>query len=196
MRPGAGSANIFVGRDGDMDVLRTALDEAVSGQGRLVMMAGEPGIGKTRVASELAAYAQTQAARVFWGWCYEGEGAPPYWPWVQPIRAFIRASAPAELEVAWKWDVPQNRHSEERSDEAPTPSRVLDNVGKSLSPSAKILRFSQNGMPLGSVEARPRKWDCGSLGVWLQSSLSSIEDAVVHALGVGEVHQAAQRLKV
>ena len=97
MRTGAASANIFVGRDGDMAALRTALDEAVSGQGRLVMMSGEPGIGKTRIASELATYAQMQDARVYWGWCYEGEGAPPYWPWVQPIRSLIRGAAPSDL---------------------------------------------------------------------------------------------------
>ena len=42
----------------------------------MVMLAGEPGIGKTRIAQELAHYAEAQGARLLRGWCYEGEGAP------------------------------------------------------------------------------------------------------------------------
>ena len=41
---------IFVGRQREMSELRAALDNAMSGNGRLVMLAGEPGIGKTRIA--------------------------------------------------------------------------------------------------------------------------------------------------
>ena len=66
-----------------------ALDDAMSGQGRLVMLVGEPGIGKTRTARELAAHAERQGAQVLWGWCYEDEGAPSYWPWVQSIGSFV-----------------------------------------------------------------------------------------------------------
>ena len=54
------------------------------------MLVGEPGIGKTRTAQELAAYAETRGAQVLWGRCYEEEGAPPYWPWVQPIRSYVQ----------------------------------------------------------------------------------------------------------
>ena len=60
-----------------MAELRAALDDAISGQGRLVMLAGEPGIGKTRTAQELASYAQEQGVNVLWGWCHEEVGAPP-----------------------------------------------------------------------------------------------------------------------
>ena len=56
--------------------LQAALDDALPGQGRLVMLAGEPGIGKTRTAQELAGYAQTLGVQVLWGRCYEEEGAP------------------------------------------------------------------------------------------------------------------------
>ena len=82
----------FVGRERELEELRTALDDAVSGQGRMVMLAGEPGIGKTRIARELASYAEQQGARVLWGWCYDQEGAPPYWPWAQPIRAYVQVT--------------------------------------------------------------------------------------------------------
>ena len=58
------------------------------------MLVGEPGIGKTRTAQELATYAERRGAQVLWGRCYEGEGAPPYWPWVQPLRSYIQKMAP------------------------------------------------------------------------------------------------------
>jgi len=72
---------VFVGRNQEMAQLEAALDDALSGQGRLVMLVGEPGIGKTRTAQELAVLAEQRGALVLWGRCYEGEGAPPYWPW-------------------------------------------------------------------------------------------------------------------
>ena len=80
----------FVGRRHEMTQLETTLAEAMSGQGRLVLLAGEPGIGKTRTAQELASLAESLGAKVFWGWSYEEEGAPPYWPWVQTIRAYVQ----------------------------------------------------------------------------------------------------------
>ncbi len=72
--------SLFVGRQREMAELKAAVDDALSGQGRLVMLVGEPGIGKTRTTQELASYAESQGAKVFWGRCYEDEGTPPYWP--------------------------------------------------------------------------------------------------------------------
>ena len=80
-----------------MGELRAALEGALAGQGGLVMLAGEPGIGKTRTSQELTAYSETQGARALWGRCYEGEGAPPYWPWVQPLRAYVQQRNPEQL---------------------------------------------------------------------------------------------------
>jgi DNA-binding CsgD family transcriptional regulator len=74
-----------------------ALEDALSGRGRLVMLAGEPGIGKTRTARELGSHAEALGAQVLWGWCYEVEGAPPYWPWVQPIRSYFQQRDPEQL---------------------------------------------------------------------------------------------------
>jgi predicted ATPase len=80
----------FVGRQREMGKLKAVLEDALSGQGQLLMLVGEPGIGKTRTAQELAAHAETRGAQVLWDWCYEEEGAPPFWPWVQPIRAYVQ----------------------------------------------------------------------------------------------------------
>ena len=78
-------------------MLRSALGEALSGQGRLLVVSGEPGIGKTRTAQELTIYAKTRGAQVLWGRCYEGEGAPPYWPWIQPLKTYLERTSPQEL---------------------------------------------------------------------------------------------------
>jgi predicted ATPase len=100
-RPGHQSesrqSSIFVGRQHEMDMLRTTLEDALAGQGRLVMLGGEPGIGKTRTAQELATIAVQQGGQVLWGRCYEEHGAPPYWPWVQSIRAYVHESRLPQL---------------------------------------------------------------------------------------------------
>jgi predicted ATPase len=87
----------FVGRQREIGELKVDLEEALSGQGRLVMLVGEPGIGKTRTARELAAHATLQGAGVLWGRCYAEPGAPPYWPWVQVIRSYVRDHSADEL---------------------------------------------------------------------------------------------------
>ena len=77
---------VFVGRQREMGELGAAVEDALAGRGRLAMLVGEPGIGKTRTAQQLAVVAGQRGAQVLWGWCYEAEGAPPFWPWVQPLR--------------------------------------------------------------------------------------------------------------
>ena len=59
--------DVFVGRQRELAQLRSALDNALSGHGRIVMLVGEPGIGKTRTAQELAALAEARGAQVLWG---------------------------------------------------------------------------------------------------------------------------------
>ena len=87
----------FVGRQRELGELTSALDDAIAGRGRLVMLVGEPGIGKTRTARELSTIAEQRGAQALWGRCYEGEGAPPYWPWVQPIRAYVQQAEAERL---------------------------------------------------------------------------------------------------
>jgi DNA-binding CsgD family transcriptional regulator/tetratricopeptide (TPR) repeat protein len=86
----AAPADKFVGRQRELEVLQGAFEQACAGHGRIVMLAGEPGIGKTRTAQELAGHAVRREAAVLWGRCHEEAGAPPYWPWVQIIRASLR----------------------------------------------------------------------------------------------------------
>ena len=86
-RATAGGGEVFVGRERELAALGTALDQALAGEGRIVMLSGEPGIGKTRTAQMLARYAEPHDVRVLWGRCYEEPGAPPFWPWLQVIAA-------------------------------------------------------------------------------------------------------------
>jgi DNA-binding CsgD family transcriptional regulator/tetratricopeptide (TPR) repeat protein len=97
-RPKGPGRSTFVGRQREMGKLKGVLEGALSGQGQLLMLVGEPGIGKTRTAQELAAYAETRDAQVLWGWCYEEEGAPPFWPWLQPIRSYIQRRDAKQLQ--------------------------------------------------------------------------------------------------
>lgn len=91
------SEGIFVGRQQEMANLQGALENALSNRGRLVMLAGEPGIGKTRTAHELATHAAGLGVQVLWGRCYETPGAPPFWPWVQIIRSYSRGGDAEDL---------------------------------------------------------------------------------------------------
>ena len=77
----------FVGRALELAQLDNGLAAAIAGHGRLFLLSGEPGIGKTRLAEQFAAQASLQGMRVMWGRCWEGGGAPAYWPIIQIIRA-------------------------------------------------------------------------------------------------------------
>ena len=84
-----GVLDLFVGRDAELAELAAGLEDALSGRGRLFLIAGEPGIGKTRLAEQLAVHALGRGARVLWGRCWEGGGAPAYWPWTQLLRPLL-----------------------------------------------------------------------------------------------------------
>ena len=79
----------FVGRERERAELRAALDDADNGRGRLFLISGEPGIGKTRLADELAAEAASRGMRVAWGRCWETAAAPAYWPLVEIVRSLV-----------------------------------------------------------------------------------------------------------
>ncbi len=98
----------FVGRAELLTRLHAALDDAVAGRGRTVVLLGEPGIGKTRSAEMLAATARQRGVAVLTGRAYESDTAPAFWPWVQVLRALARvpgivawlaADAPLSAEV-------------------------------------------------------------------------------------------------
>jgi DNA-binding winged helix-turn-helix (wHTH) protein len=89
----------FVGREKPLAALCSAVDASAAGRLRVVLLAGEPGIGKTRTLAELAREAAARGVRWLEGRCYEGEGAPAFWPWVQVLRALV-SDAPSSALAA------------------------------------------------------------------------------------------------
>jgi DNA-binding CsgD family transcriptional regulator/tetratricopeptide (TPR) repeat protein len=89
----------IVGRARELEVFRAAFDRMLAGRRQMVLISGEPGIGKTRCAQALAGVAEDQGALVLWGHCREDAGAPPYWPWVQILRAYVEASSLDEVRL-------------------------------------------------------------------------------------------------
>jgi class 3 adenylate cyclase len=97
-RPGAGAAwGRFVGRRAEMDRLKAGLDGALSGKGSMLMLVGEPGIGKTRLAEEFGVYAGLRGAQVLIGHSYEGAVEVPYLPFVEAFRQYVRARPDPDL---------------------------------------------------------------------------------------------------
>ena len=91
------SRGTFVGREGELDELQEGLEEALRGHGGLYLLVGQPGIGKSRLAEELIDRARARGAEILIGRCWEAGGAPAYWPWVQSLRAYVRARDPDQL---------------------------------------------------------------------------------------------------
>jgi hypothetical protein len=91
-----GARGRCVGRDEELDTLVEAWKRAVAGERRLVLVAGEPGIGKTRLAAEVAARVVDHGGIALHGWCDEDLGSP-FQPWVEALGAFVRMADLDEL---------------------------------------------------------------------------------------------------
>jgi DNA-binding SARP family transcriptional activator len=98
--PAPATGPIFVGRERELRDLAQLLGRAADGQGSLVLLGGQAGIGKTRTAEELAILARRQGLRVLWGRCHEGDGAPPYWLWAEVLRSSVAGRDPEALAAA------------------------------------------------------------------------------------------------
>ena len=89
----------FVGREPERGLLRWLADGAVAGRGGLAMIAGEPGIGKTRLAVEVASEAVSRGMRVLIGHCEERQGSPPYLPFAEILETAQRRLAVADFRM-------------------------------------------------------------------------------------------------
>ena len=96
-RPG----NTFVDREKVMLELEASLHAALSGERRISLLAGPAGIGKTRTALELVGLARQLGVEVHLARCYGGQGAMPFWPWLEIVRSALGGKHLGAF-AAWK----------------------------------------------------------------------------------------------
>ncbi|HMJ16196.1 MAG TPA: AAA family ATPase, partial [Polyangiaceae bacterium] len=87
------------GREAEIATLGRAIDAAERAQGSVWLITGEAGVGKSRLVEESCAEAAARGFATLWGRCWEAGGAPPYWPWIQVLRALSRVRAAGLLEL-------------------------------------------------------------------------------------------------
>ncbi len=125
---------VLVGREFELRQAVAALDEART-VARVVLVEGEPGIGKTRLLEELTAEARRRGAVVHWGYAFEGGATPAFWPWLPVVRALVArggsASAAPELTTLLERDDSGDAGPADR-----TRFRVLEAVNALLSDAA------------------------------------------------------------
>ncbi len=93
----AGAGSPFVGRQQEMQTLFGLLSDASQGSGRVIMLSGEPGIGKTALLHEFARMARSAGWRALLGQAYDSEGMPPYLPFTEALREHVVSATDAEV---------------------------------------------------------------------------------------------------
>lgn len=86
-------AELFVGRGREVGEFDGVRRRAVRGHGELVLLAGEAGVGKTRLVERVADRWEAQGFPVTWATCWEGGPAPPFWPWAQLLEKVTGSAA-------------------------------------------------------------------------------------------------------
>lgn len=92
------ASGVLVGRAQPLELVRGAVDDAFEHRGRLLLVTGEAGIGKTALVTQAADEARARGALVLAGACWEGAGVPGYWPWVQVLRGYAAWAGPERWE--------------------------------------------------------------------------------------------------
>ena len=90
----------FIGRAAELSRLSTRLRAILDGESQICIVAGEAGIGKTRIAAEVARVAERDGIRALWGRSHDDAGEPPFWPWSQALRTHVASLSDAELRAA------------------------------------------------------------------------------------------------
>jgi len=135
----------FCGRVKQLAALEDAWAAASTGHGGLVLITGEPGIGKTTLAEQFAARLMPGVS-VHWGRAWEAGGAPSFWPWFEALRSFRRTRQHAELRTLLRGigqdivrvvpmlreDLPAEDFYEDLDETAEARFRVFDSVASFL----------------------------------------------------------------
>ncbi len=92
-------ASPFIGRKRELSLLRRAMARTKGGRGGIVLLAGEPGIGKTRLLQASEELARAEGCEVWLGRAWEAGGAPAFWPWTEAMRCGLRLRGSNALET-------------------------------------------------------------------------------------------------
>jgi hypothetical protein len=126
----------FVGRESERSTIRAAIDRALAGHGSVVMLAGGPGVGKTRLAMEMAEYASRVGFRYLVGHCYEREERYPFLPFAEIIESNL-----AEAESLDDFRRRMGANAAELAQIAPSLRRVFPDIPQPLElPPAQMRR--------------------------------------------------------
>lgn len=132
----------LVGREQELAAVQTHLAGAREGRGRLVLVTGDAGIGKTRLADEVASIAADEGFVVAWVQCAPVAEAPPYWPWRQLVKqVWAHADIAPETDhleqLRHLLDLDHGRGDGERVAQ-PAPWVMVDEVARSLALSSRV----------------------------------------------------------
>ncbi len=193
---------MLVGRNHEIEALDGILEAAASGRGALRLLAGEPGIGKTRLADEMVLRATAKGFLASWGRAWETEGAPVYWPWIEVlsplvegkedvperVRMLLGSSAAATLGEGTRADPARDRFelfecvsSFMRSCARKTPLLlVFDDLHMADAPTLELLSFVARGMRTARIFALGTYRDA-------ESRLPRVADLLARISREGEV---------
>src|SRR5687768_10360169 len=76
----------LLGREGELAEASRFLETVAAGRSSVLVITGEPGIGKTALARHIASQASDSGFRGAWAWCWAETEAPAFWPWKQTAR--------------------------------------------------------------------------------------------------------------
>jgi DNA-binding SARP family transcriptional activator len=147
-RSGRRAAEPVIGLDDELEVLEAGLEDALSGRGRLFIVVGAPGAGKTRLADAIASRAKERGAAVLWGRGWHAGGAPMYWPWLQAMRDAGRELEPPADDEGARFEFFEHVTELFRAQAAETPQLlVLDDLQSADEGSLLLLDFFASEVP-------------------------------------------------
>ena len=172
----------FVGRESEQAEAGRLLERAVAGHGGVLLIGGEPGVGKTRLAEEVLAEGRQRGALALTGRCYETEGTPPFIPWVEMVE---RSAA----------IVPKASFREALGDAAPEVAKLVPELRRSFSdipapielPPEQQRRYLFNSFldfVRRGTQVTPQVWLIDDLHWADDSTLLLLQHVAQHASGI------------